>query len=219
MVQRLPLLLFLAPLALAAPQEEENAGSPATQDGYSLPSSVPASDVLNGLYGSNIPTAVTGAVATSLASALYSYELKLQDDPGYKSAANAVYMAMATASDSDAIFSSFETADPMHADYTTAGWFKSGVPEDAQTAIESYYNGYVAVETSVLGTDAAGATPTTATGAQSGSASVTGTGSDAGSAPTETGATSVSSGGAPGPTRVAMAGLAAGVALGAFAAV
>lgn len=209
-MQRLTLLLLLTPLALAAPQEEGedvSTGASTTDDSYSLPSSISAPAVLSGVYGTNTPSAATGAVATSLASALYSYELELHEDPGYLSAANAVYMAMATASDSDAIMSSIETAGAMRPDYTTAEWFKTGVPKDAQTAIESYYNEYNAIETSVLG-------------AQSGSASVTGTGSsDAEATPTETGATSSSSGGAAGPTRVAMAGLAAGVALGAFAAV
>lgn len=206
----LTLLLLLTPLALAVPQEED---ATATASGYDLPSSASAADVLYGLYGSNIPTAATGAVATSLASALYSYEMSMYDDPAYKSAANAVYMAMATASDADEIFASFDGSGAVHADFTTAAWFKTGVPEDAQTAIASYWDAMSAVETSVLGVASATATAT-------GSAESTPT-ETATDAATSEGAvsSSPSSGGAPAATGMVMAGLAAGVAMGVFAAV
>lgn len=219
-MQRPTLFLFLAPLALAVPQAEDDATM--TQDGYDLPSSIPASVMLSNLYGTNIPTAATGAAATSLASALYSYELSLYNDPGYKSAADAVYMAIATVTNADEILSSLEANGAVNGAYfTTADWFKTGVPEDAQTAIESYWDGYSSVATGVLG----GAADATPTGTQSGGASVTGTGSSAGSTPTGAAtsegavSSSPSSGGAPAVTGRAMVGLAAGVAMGVFAAI
>ncbi|CAJ2504907.1 Uu.00g123010.m01.CDS01 [Anthostomella pinea] len=211
----LALAATMAPLALARPQDQS---TDADNSGYTLPSSVPASEVLAGIYGTNIPTKATGAVATSLASAVYSYEETLVTDAAYKSVADAVYMAAATASDSDAIFSQIEGVGAVNAPYTTADWYKSGVPASAQTAFASYLGQYKAVESSVLGGATGSATGTTTSG---GAAKTTGTATkETGTASSDAASSSTSSGGAFSPmvTGKAMAGLAVGVALGVAAA-
>ncbi|KAK8039333.1 hypothetical protein PG993_007744 [Apiospora rasikravindrae] len=163
------LLLSLAPLAaMALPQQDMQdmdmeMDDPAaltpdpTASMYPMPSSIPAGDVLSGYYNDNIPPQVTGAVATSLASAIYSYEKELLTDTKYRSIANEVYMAAYSASATD-----FGVGDGFDLPFTTASWYQKGVPESDQKAIESYLHAYRAIETSVLGGKAAGATTTAA---------------------------------------------------------
>ncbi|KAI1078831.1 hypothetical protein F5B20DRAFT_193907 [Whalleya microplaca] len=196
-MQTAAFLLALAPLALAQGLAESL--SAATQ-------SVPVTRLLGDVYGTATPAGATGAAATSLASAIYSWEKSLYGDKAYQSAANAVYMAAATASNSDQIFSELEQGGPANAAFTTADWYKTGVPAGAQTSIESYWAQLSAVQTSVLGSAAATTTPT------GGSASA--------ATDSANPSTSVSTAGVQGPmvTGKAVVGLAAGVVAGVVAA-
>jgi hypothetical protein len=212
-MQTVALLLSLAPLALALPQEDGVTGlgpkesfvtdppAPAptvtaaptgTADdsdyspAYALPSSEPAQNILSGLYGSSIPPQVTGAVATSLASALYSQAKDWQSDGKYVSLANVVYMAAATASPSVTDFG----LDGLNAPFTTASWYKNGVPKSVQTEVESYYRDLAAVPQSVF--SAAGITVTSPTplGTSGAKASASDNGASAASSPKPTGSVS-----------------------------
>jgi hypothetical protein len=220
----LSLLLSLAPLAaMALPQQDMDDTVPApdpTESMYALPSSVPAGGMLSAYYGDHIPASVTGAVATSLASAIYSYEKELMTDDKYKSIANEVYMAAYSASATD-----FGAAgDGFEFTFTTASWYQQGVPKDDQKAIESYINVYRAIETSVLGGKAAGPTSTAAvpgssTGGSAGPSQTAGpTGTSGNSQDDKAASSSTSHNGAPAATGRVMAGLAAGVAMGLAAA-
>ncbi|KAI0004342.1 hypothetical protein F4779DRAFT_600102 [Xylariaceae sp. FL0662B] len=186
-------LLSLAPLVLAQYLSESD--------------SIPATQVLADLYGTATPAGATGAVATSLASALWSYEMSLYGNKGYQSAANAVYSAAATASNSDQIFSDMEQNGAWNADFTTADWYKTGVPTDAQKTIATYWAQMSAVQTSVLGAASATATPTATSGSSSAAADSTNP------------STSSSTAGAQGPmvTGKPIAGLAVGVVAGVVA--
>ncbi|KAI0151164.1 hypothetical protein BJ166DRAFT_535357 [Pestalotiopsis sp. NC0098] len=180
-------------------------------DGYPMTATydtgVPASSYLDAFYGTAIPPKATGAAATSLAEALYSYEMALYTDDAYKSAANDVYMAAATQTNADDIFSSLDMAGVVNGGFTTASWYVDGVPESAKSEMASVLSGFNSVQTSALGV-AAAATTTTGTGATTG-ASATGSGASAtGTAKS----TSASTAGAPRITGGAMAGLAAAVA-------
>lgn len=223
----LSLLLSLAPLAaMALPQQEMDDAPPTpdpTESMYTLPSSMPAAGILSGYYNDHIPAQVTGAVATSLASAVYSYEKELMTDAKYRSIANEVYMAAYSASATD-----FGVGDAFDMPFTTASWYQQGVPKDDQKAIESYLHAYRAIETSVLGGKAAGATTTAAapssTGGSAGPSKTEGPGSSGGPTTSPTGkddkaaSSSTSSNGAPAATGRVIAGVAAGVAMGLAAA-
>ncbi|KAI0130386.1 hypothetical protein BJ170DRAFT_313364 [Xylariales sp. AK1849] len=185
---------------------------------------IPVSQYLSDLYGSAIPAGATGAVATSLASAVYSYQMALTTDAAYVSAANDVYMAMATASNSDAIASSLDSEGALNGGYTTADWYKSGVPESAQKEIASVFSGFHAVETSVLGAAAVTGVSTTSTATKSGSTTVTSapttlTTTSSGTAASGSATSSTATGGVQGAraTGGAVAGLAAVIAIGAAA--
>ncbi|KAK7948115.1 uncharacterized protein PG986_009001 [Apiospora aurea] len=225
------LLLSLAPLAvMALPQQDiENmeTDDPAalapdpTASMYPMPSSMPAGDILSGYYNDNIPPQVTGAVATSLASAIYSYEKELMTDTKYRSIANEVYMAAYSASATD-----FGVGDGFDLPFTTASWYQKGVPESDQKAIESYVHAYRAIETSVLGGKAAGGDATgTAKAAPSSTGGAAGPSQTPGpDGPSQTSkddkaaASSTSANAAPAVTGRVVAGLAAGVAMGLAAA-
>ncbi|KAK8087126.1 hypothetical protein PG994_002100 [Apiospora phragmitis] len=154
----LSLLLSLAPLAaMALPQQDVAPTPDPTESMYALPSSVPAEGVLSGYYNDDIPPQVTGAVATSLASALYQYEKDIYTDAKYRSVANEVYMAAYSASATD-----LSVGDGYDMPFTTASWYRQGVPEGDRKAIESYVHAYQAIETSVLGGKAAGGASATA---------------------------------------------------------
>lgn len=113
---------------------------------------------LVGMYGTDIPAAATGAAATSLAAAIYNEEQELVDDEGYIDAASAIYMAMATQTNSNEILASMEVQGYLHTEkYTTSEWYSTGVPASAQTAWASVIDKFHAVETSAL---AAAATAT-----------------------------------------------------------
>ncbi|KAI1341815.1 hypothetical protein F5Y15DRAFT_375368 [Xylariaceae sp. FL0016] len=184
MQQKFVSLLALASVAFALPQ---------TMDVTATESSMPTeavSDILSGFYGTNIPAQATGAAATSLASALYSVETSLVADPAYMTAANEVYDAIAAqpTSAQNSILS--ELGDISNADFTTAEWYKTGVPTSAQSAIEGYWSVFAAVETSVLGSASATATPT-ASGSGSASGTTAGT---TGTSATTTGTSASESG-------------------------
>ena len=198
-MQSVALLLSLVPLALALPQEDVVSGPPApaptvtaapteTADysNYGPTSSVPAMDIISALYGTSIPPQVSGAVATSLASALYSQAADWQTDSKYASLANEVYMAAATASPSVTDFG----LDGVDAPFTTASWYKNGVPKSVQTEVESYYRDLAAVPQSVF--SAAGITVASATPLRTSGATASASDNNA-SSPTPTG--SVNSGG------------------------
>lgn len=218
----LSLFLSLAPLAaLALPQQEMDDSAPApdpTESMYPMPSSMPAGAILSGYYNDKIPAQVTGAVATSLASAIYRYEKDLFTDAKYRSIANEVYMAAYSASATD-----FDVGDSFDLPFTTASWYQQGIPKDDQKAIESYMHAYRAIETSVLGGKAA-AGPTTTAAAPSSTGGSAGPSQTAGPGATQTGkdeqaaSSSTSANGAPAATGRVIAGLAAGVAMGLAAA-
>ncbi|KAK8107892.1 uncharacterized protein PG998_009905 [Apiospora kogelbergensis] len=229
-MQSLALLLSLAPLAaMALPQSQDPNDEFLTPDPtasmYALPSSMPAGNILSGYYNGAIPPQVTGAVATSLASAVYSYEKELMTDSKYRSVANEVYMAAVSAS-ADDLF----VGDKFDMPFTTASWYTAGVPADDRKAIESYVNAYKAIETSVLGGSAkatattSGAAAPSSTGGSAGPSQTAGpSGSANGNGPSQTGkddkaASSTSANAAPAATGRVIAGLAAGVAMGLAAA-
>ncbi|KAK8094653.1 hypothetical protein PG997_001338 [Apiospora hydei] len=224
------LLLSLAPLAAMAPapagHREYGDGRPGralapdpTASMYPMPSSMPAEGILSGYYNDNIPPQVTGAVATSLASAIYSYEKELMTDTKYRSIANEVYMAAYSASATD-----FGVGDGFDLPFTTASWYQKGVPESDQKAIESYMHAYRAIETSVLGGKAADPTGTakaapSSTGGSAGPSQTPGpNGPSQTSKDDKAAASSTSANGAPAVTGRVVAGLAAGVAMGLAAA-
>lgn len=190
----LSILFSLAPVALA----------------QTLPTlsqtALPVSDFLADIYGTAIPSGATGAAATSLASAIYSFQTALTTDQNYKSAADAVYNAFATATNADFLATSLDAAGVLNGAYTTESWYQNNVPSSAQSEWASFLSSAHAVETSVLDAVA------TTTSASAGSGS-TGTSSTGSSSATST----VSKAGAQGAkaTGMVVAGLAAAVAAGA----
>jgi hypothetical protein len=115
--------------------------------------------ILEGFYGTNVPAKATGAAATSLAAALYNFENNdLSTDEGYVSAADAIYMAIATATNAEAMISTLEAQGVMNTQlYTTSTWWTTAVPTSAQSAWNSLVDKMHSIETSAL---AAAATAT-----------------------------------------------------------
>ena len=150
------------------------------------------------------------------ASAVVSYARVLITDTDYVNAADAVYMAVATATDSDAIFSELSAQGALNGFYTTDGWYVSDVPSSARAEIASVLSAFHSVQTSVLA-----AISVTSTAASPGDATAVtaGAASTAGSATTAVGVTSTgtSTARAAKVTGQAAAILAAAVALGAAA--
>ncbi|KAK6070783.1 hypothetical protein SCUP515_08184 [Seiridium cupressi] len=223
-------VLVLAPL-LALAQDDVATVTPAstatatsTDLGYTSDlggeeSTIGASDYLSAIYGTATPAGATGAAATSLASALDSYESQLYTDAGYLSAANDVYYAIASQTDADAIFSTLDAGGVLNGGYTTASWYVNGVPESAKREMSSIISGFHSVQTSVLGavaTTTASTGGSSATGASAGS-TITSAASNTASATGSAVSASASTAGAAGPkiTNNAVAGLAAVVAVGA----
>ncbi|ETS81663.1 hypothetical protein PFICI_06665 [Pestalotiopsis fici W106-1] len=185
-------------------------------DGYTVTAtyddSIPATSYLADIYGTGIPAAATGAAATSLAEAIYSYEMALYTDPAYKSAADDIYNAIATASNVDEIFSSLDGGGVISGAFTTAAWYVDGVPDSAKSEFASVISGFSSVQSSVLAAAAATTTGASATG--SGASTTSGASKTGSAASGSATSTSSSTGGAPAAriTGGAVAGLAAAAA-------
>ncbi|KAH6648670.1 hypothetical protein BKA67DRAFT_369852 [Truncatella angustata] len=146
-----------------------------------------------------------------------SYQGGLQTDSAYIEAANTIYLAIATRSDADAIMSSIDGEGFLNGDYTTADWYKTGVPTSAQSEFATVIASFKAVETSVLGETGAAATTATAKATATGSSTVKSAASGSGTASgASASSTSASTAGAHRSmaTGGAVAGLAAAIAVG-----
>ncbi|KAI1841453.1 hypothetical protein JX265_001479 [Neoarthrinium moseri] len=202
-------ILALVPLALAYESGAEDSES------------IPVTEYLFELYGTATPTGVTGAVATSLASAVYSYQMAIYTNDAYRSAANDVYWAAATATNSDEIMSSLRTQGALNGDYTTAEWYTRDVPQSAQDEMKSVFGGFQSVATSVLGaaetTGDSASTKATVTGTNSAPSITSTPTSDSASSSNASATSSSSTAGAyvAKATGGPVAGLAAAVAIGA----
>ncbi|KAH8648461.1 hypothetical protein BX600DRAFT_475297 [Xylariales sp. PMI_506] len=181
-------------------------------------STVGVTEYLSEIYGTTIPSGVTGAVATTLAMAFASLETQLITDSAFNSAADVIYSVALTATDSAAAMSEITAAAILNAGlFTTADWYISGVPDDAKSEIALAVSEFEAIQTSVLdaatSTSAPTSTTTTTKKTTTTSAASTGSGSSSSAATSS----SSTAGAAAKVTGAAVAGLAAIVAVGAAA--
>lgn len=211
------------------PQTTDVPDSDATQtvelpiSDFPLTTDLPVSDFLQDLYGNAVPTAATGALATSLASALYSAERAMTTNGAYAAAEQGLIAAIATLTNVDEIESSLASMGPLNPAFTTQNWYTAYVPTSVQSNFATIINDLLAVQTSVLNAGAAAAatganaTSTGATNATSRSTMATITSSTTSAASGTTSATtSTSRAGAQGgrATQMAVAGIAVALAAG-----
>lgn len=105
-----------------------------------VPLSVDATSYLSLYYSpSPIPTQITGAVATSLASGLYSVDLSFASDPkGAASVNSDIWSAAAKATDAAQVTASFEKSGWYYDQITTAAWYKDNMPDGAKSEVSEY---------------------------------------------------------------------------------
>lgn len=160
---------------------------------------------LNGEYGTAWPTAATGALATSLADAIYTAEAAIQTEQAYidaKSAMGSVFDSLTNSADQTLYF--------LNPGYTAQSWYTASVPSSAQSVLGTILSTLLAVETSVLKETATAATTAT-------TAIVTATTATTANTTTTSPTSSISKAGAQGAqiTQMAVAGFAAVLAAGA----
>ncbi|KAI0484352.1 hypothetical protein GGR56DRAFT_21703 [Xylariaceae sp. FL0804] len=187
---------MLRPQAGPGPQMSNTSGSAQDQ----------VQEVLSNLYGTNIPPKATGAVATTLADDIDRYDSSLVQEPIWSSAAGAIVSAALTAFGPSGYYGALTAGGFAQPDFTSADWYKTGVPKSFQAVWASVDSEIHDIQTSVL--DAA--------------AQPTSTGSSAATTTTDSGsvASTSTNTGAAAPARAtaqALGGLAAGIAMAAVA--
>ncbi|KAK3316948.1 hypothetical protein B0H66DRAFT_535186 [Apodospora peruviana] len=105
-----------------------------------LPKSTDASAYLSEAYSAygGVPPQVTGAVATSLASELYSLELSWASHSMASSDNFAIWSAAAKATDGSAVWESLSTSGYNYGQITTNAWYSEHVPDDVKSDIAGY---------------------------------------------------------------------------------
>lgn len=116
-----------------------------------LPSSADASAVLSEVFGSSIPSQATGAVATSLASAVYSVELSYYKGPA-SSDISAIWSAAAKATNSPSVVASMGISGWNWGDIATQDWYTANVPTPVQTDVQKFISAIGSAAESVLST-------------------------------------------------------------------
>ncbi|KAK0615259.1 hypothetical protein B0T17DRAFT_381803 [Bombardia bombarda] len=119
---------------------------------FSLPESTDAVSYLSELYSNQggIPTGVTGAVVTSLASALYSVQKSFATHSLVTSDASAILSAAAKATDASAVLSSIEENGYGYAEVTAQPWYKDNVPEDVKSDVAQFNSAWDSAFDSVV---------------------------------------------------------------------
>jgi hypothetical protein len=146
--------LFLAAMATAQ----------ITYPDTTIPLSVNPTSYLSSEYGYNgspIPTHLSGAALTSIASELYSVELSFVTDPnGAASVNRAIWSAAAKATDASRITASFEASGWDYVKIATEDWYKRNMP----AAAKSEASEFLSLRNSVFDKADALATKTTQSG-------------------------------------------------------
>ncbi|OAA67500.1 hypothetical protein ISF_03676 [Cordyceps fumosorosea ARSEF 2679] len=127
------LLLLSAPLSLC--------GFVNRTPSAPLPSSIPASSVLATLAlsaSAPLPSTITGARYTSLASALYAVERDFYNAPAYATLAAHLWRAAARAPDADRVVPSLALSAWAWDGITAAGWWVEGMPEEDRKRVDEF---------------------------------------------------------------------------------
>ncbi|KAK2007124.1 hypothetical protein LZ32DRAFT_610602 [Colletotrichum eremochloae] len=118
----------LVPTALA--QAQYYFGAP-------LPTSTAADEYLSSHFHS-LPSTITGAVATSLASALYSVDQKYFSDDEWKTVYSHMWSAAAKATNAPDVVASMAVEGYSLNEQQEAGWWKDNVPDKDDKWVSSY---------------------------------------------------------------------------------
>ncbi|GKT49594.1 uncharacterized protein ColSpa_09775 [Colletotrichum spaethianum] len=105
--------------------------------GTPLPSSTAADEYLSNNVKS-LPSTVTGAVATSLASALYSVDRKYYSDNEWTTVYSHMWSAAAKATNAPDVVASMAVEGYSLSDQQEAQWWKDNVPDKDDKWVSSY---------------------------------------------------------------------------------
>ncbi|KAK6211783.1 hypothetical protein QIS74_11047 [Colletotrichum tabaci] len=105
--------------------------------GTPLPTSTAADEYLS-IHVKSIPSTVTGAVATSLASALYSVDRKYFDDKEWTTVYSHMWSAAAKATNAPDVVASMAVEGFSLNDQQESQWWKDNVPDKDDKWVSSY---------------------------------------------------------------------------------
>ncbi|GKT94031.1 hypothetical protein Ct61P_11881 [Colletotrichum tofieldiae] len=105
--------------------------------GTSLPTSTAADEYLS-QHVRTLPSSVTGAVATSLASALYSVDQKYFNDKEWTTVYSHMWSAAAKATNAPDVVASMAVEGYSLSDQQGEQWWKDNVPEKDDKWVSSY---------------------------------------------------------------------------------
>ena len=114
-----------------------------------VPTSEAASDVLSKTSG--LPSTITGAAYTSLASALHSVDVQYLNADQYSTVLSDMYSAAAKASDSEKVVPSLVLSTWAWDQVTAAPWYDKNMPKDDKAYVSKYLSAYVDAYKSVVG--------------------------------------------------------------------
>ncbi|WYZ35725.1 hypothetical protein EsH8_X_000372 [Colletotrichum jinshuiense] len=104
--------------------------------GSPLPTSTPASEYLSNIK--SMPSTITGALATSLASALYSVDQKYYSDKEWTTVYSHMWSAAAKATNAPDVVASMAVEGYSLQDQQKAKWWKDNVPDKDDKWVSSY---------------------------------------------------------------------------------
>ncbi|KAM7197592.1 hypothetical protein V8F33_005558 [Rhypophila sp. PSN 637] len=149
-----------------------------------LPSSTDASSYLSEIYSpfGGVPPQVTGAIATTLASSLFSLEKSWETHTMASSNNAAIWSAAAKDTQASAVLESLDKSGYNYGLVTTNAWYNKYVPEDVKSDIVGYNSAWesvfvniiTGVESTATATATATSTSSISTAAAAGPARVTG---------------------------------------------
>ncbi|KAJ6446319.1 Vacuolar protein sorting-associated protein 33A [Purpureocillium lavendulum] len=123
-----------------------------------IPTSKPASEVLptTAMSGSlstvgTVPATITGSAYTSLATALYSVQVKYENADRYSTVLRDMYSAAAKATNSAEVVPDLVLAGWSWPEVTAAPWFDKNVPKDDKKYVSEYLSAYQEVWNKALG--------------------------------------------------------------------
>ncbi|KAK3332743.1 hypothetical protein B0T19DRAFT_110647 [Cercophora scortea] len=141
------LLLLKAATPLAAQ-------ATATSD-FTLPETTDVPAFLSSIFTGNVPTVLTGAVATSVVSSLYSLEKSWATHSLQSSGNAAIWSAAGKAPDASSVEASLSASGYDYGAITTNAWYQDNVPADIKSDIASYNSAWVSVFNAVANPTAA----------------------------------------------------------------
>ncbi|KAM7191638.1 hypothetical protein V8F20_009245 [Naviculisporaceae sp. PSN 640] len=139
----------------------------ATESLTTLPASTDASAYLSEIYSpfGGVPTQVTGALATTLASSLFSLEKSWETNSMASSNNAAIWSAAAKDTRASEVLHSLDKSGYNYGQVITNDWYSKYVPDDVKSEVAGYNGAWESVfmEAIITGIEESGTASSTAT--------------------------------------------------------